>query len=307
MSLLVGFSGQGGQHRGMFKLLTTNKQGKDWLRDASKLANLDLFDELAVEKACADVIEVQGLLMILNLGVFYILERQSSLSPAFLCGYSLGELCAFCASINLDLVESFALVRKRALLMQEALAKQDTGLAVLKGRINQALVKDLCEKYNCYLAIVNAEDHYIVGGMQTALDQLILAAKGYSILKAEKLAVNMASHTPLLAQASEAFAAYLQNFQSYSMRYPILNALTQERIFNTRTMLFILAKELSQTLYWDKVMVIAQEYGVHSFLELGPKAALKNMMYSAEPEIKAYHLEGFSSLDGLLHFVKKLF
>lgn len=304
MSLLVGFSGQGGQHNKMLSLLIKNEQGKAWLAEASKLSNLDLFDERVVENACADVIEVQVLLMILSLGSFYILEKQLGFSPAFLCGYSLGEVCAFCASVNMGLSESYTLVRKRAVLMQEATAKHETGLIVLKGGINQTLVKDLCEKYNCYLAIVNADDHYIVGGLQTALDQLIISAKRHSILKAEKLAVKLASHTPLLAQASEAFAAYLQNFKAYSMRYPILNALTQERIFSTQAMLAILAKELSETLYWNKVMAIAKEYGVHSFLELGPKAALKNMMLRAEPEIKAYNLEEFSSLDGLMAFVQ---
>lgn len=300
MSLLIAFSGQGRQHAKMFAILVSDNFGKSWLHEASQLINVDLLDEQAVEKACSDVVDAQLLLAILSVGAFYALEKQVALQHVCFCGYSLGEVSAFCASAQLDLVESVALVRARALMMQEAVKGLDTGLLALKGRVNLVMVKALCEKHGCYLAIMNAEDHYIIGGLQPALQSLALEAKERSVLKAEKLAVKLASHTPLLTKARGEFLKYLDKFKAYPMRYPVLNALTQELIYSSEEMLPILANELCQTLYWDKVMAVAKEYGITCLLELGPRAALKNMA----PDMLAYNMEGFASFTGLLSFVR---
>lgn len=308
MSLLIGFSGQGSQHSKMFNRLSEDRFGKNWLKQASKLTGIDLFDEAAVEKASTDVILVQCLIVILSVGAFYSLKNQVQLKPAFLCGYSLGEISAFAVSIDLDLTELYPLVQKRALLMQEAANQfansQETGMAVLKGRVDYRLVKELTKKHGCYIAIVNAADHYIVGGLHKALLGLELEAKTRGVRHAELLPVNLASHTPVLTKASEGFYLYLQKFQACSLKYPILNGLTQELISNTSTILTILARELSETLYWGRLMHVAAEYGISTFLELGPRATLKNMILANVPTLRAYNLEGFSSMAGLAEFLK---
>lgn len=308
MSLLIAFSGQGSQHDKMFRLLSSDPFGRDWLKQASTLCQLDLFDEAEVAKACTDVIKVQCLLVILSVGAFRALAKQMNLVPAFLCGYSLGEISAFAVSANLALPELYSLVKTRAIYMQEAAenfaAHQETGLAVLKGRINAELVQELSKSHNCYLAIVNAEDHYILGGLLNDLQALVAEAKFRGVSRAELLAVKLASHTPILAKASEKFAVYLQNYQQSHLQYPLLNALTQELIVDSQAMLTILAQELSQTLHWDRLMLVAREYGISTFLELGPRAALKNMMLTNSPSVRAYNLEEFSTIKGLATFME---
>ena len=181
---------------------------------------------------------------------------------------------------------------------------QASGLAALKGMINYQQMQDLIHSHRCYLAIINAKDHYIIGGLSTDLDALILEAKTNGVIKAERLPINLPSHTLMLAKATDNFSNYLKILSSQAMQYPILNALTQVQIDSTQDMLPILARELSETLHWDNVMEIAAEYGISLFLELGPGAALKNMAVARFPSLKAYNLEGFSSVDGLIRLLK---
>jgi len=307
MSLLIAFSGQGAQHHNMFNILTEDIFGKTWLKAASVLINIDLLDKTAVEKACLDVIQVQRLNVILSVGIFQSLKRQLKIEPAFLCGYSLGEISAFSVSANLDLKTICELVTKRAEVMQNAMSVYPAagGLAVVKGKINIGQIQKLLEEHTCYIAIINADDHFIIGGLLTNVDALLLEAKQLGVVKAERLAVKLPSHTPLLAEATDRFLQYLQCISTHFMQYPILNALTNELILNSEDMLPILAKELSQTLHWDKVMRIAKEYGISSFLEIGPGASLKNMMLVNFPQIRAYNSESFATLNGLLAFVNK--
>lgn len=302
MSLLIAFAGQGAQHGDMFAWLNSDSFGQRWLKDASALLNLDLLDESAVRTACTDVVQVQCLIAILSVGTFYALKKQIDLNPAFLCGYSLGETSAFCASANFSLPEIYTLVTQRAQFMQQAI-DLPCGMAVLKGNINFAQLTQLTTAHACYLAIINADDHYIIGGLLADLEALLVDAQNSGVMKAEKLAVRLASHTPLLAQASANFAEYLQQFATVPLQYPILNALTQELIFTSNQILPILARELSETLHWDRVLHIAKEYGGSFFLELGPGAALKNMALASVPQLKAYNMEGFRTLPGLAAFL----
>lgn len=304
MSLLIAFPGQGTQHDKMFVQLSADPSGKLWLKETSAAMNLDLFDELIVNQACADVIQVQCLIASLSVGTFYALKKKINLEFDFFCGYSLGEVSAFCVSVNLNAKEVCELVKNRALIMQKAAEKysnnQPNGLIVLKGRVNAEQVKQLTEKHACYVAIINAEDHYIIGGLLTNLSALIEEAKTMGVMKAKKLAVDLSSHTPFLSEATKSFAVYLQAFQSSVMTYSILNALTQKLIDNTQSMITILAQELSQALQWGRTMQIAeQEYGISNFLELGSRAGLKNMILASQPQIKAYSSANFSTLEDL--------
>lgn len=305
MSLLIAFAGQGSQYGNMFHLLKTDDFGQEWMQQASEFLKVDLFDNYVIEKACADSIQLQCLLVILSVGEFYVLEKKVALNPAFLIGYSLGEVSAFCVSANLNLQEIIALVSKRATFMQLAANNltEKSGLAVLKGRINSPLLAALLQTHHCHLAIKNADDHYIVGGLLTPLNALLNDASAKGVIKAERLQVNLPSHTSLLNQATGNFFTYLQQYNNYTLRYPLLNALTQELLFDSEKVISILANELSYPLHWDELMHVASEYGVCSMLEFGPGSALTTMIQSNVTQLRAYPVDGFSSFAGLIKFM----
>jgi [acyl-carrier-protein] S-malonyltransferase len=303
MSLLIGFSGQGFQHAQMFDRLKNNEKGKLWVEEASEIIHLNLLDENIIEKYLYDSVYAQLFISLLSVGVFRLLEQANlkNFMDVRLCGYSLGETSAFCASAGLSLEELCETVERRALFMKKAAElKGDGGLGVLKGNITLERVQVLTQKYGCYIAIINDNDHYIVGGLKSLLEPLLEEAKKQGVNKAEPLLVNLPSHTPILAEASINFLDYLKIFKNKRLRYSILNALTGELKNNTDEIISIISNELSHTLYWQKVMAIAKEYNIIRFLELGPKSSLKNM---AQPYFsETYAVEDFSTIEGLIHY-----
>lgn len=303
MSLLIGFSGQGSQHLKMFDRLKCHERGKEWLKEASEIIQKNLLDEEIVEKYLYDVVYAQLFISILSVGVFRLIEQANLdfFMDVRLCGYSLGEASGFCASAHFSIGEVCEIVEKRGCLMKEAAQINGEGkLAVLKGGITSERVQMLTQESGCYIAIVNDKDHYIVGGLKEKLAGLLEKAKHQGVNKVEYLSVNIPSHTPLLKMASVNFLNYLKKFHNKTLQYPILNALTGESIFKTNEMITVLSNELSCTLYWQKVMAIAKEYGVTRFLELGPKTSLKKI---AQPYFsETYALEDFATIDGLIHY-----
>jgi len=291
----------------MFHFLKNNAFGLSWLNEASKLINKDLLDDTVVSECCYDVLYSQLFITLLSVGAFRAVQQQCHFEP-ILCGYSLGEISAFCVSAELSMRQICQLIEMRVNVMQTAMEKatqlRPAGLVALKGHINIADVACLVETYQCYIAIINGADHYIVGGEEEHLTLLIDAAEELGVSKIEKLAVKLPSHTPLLASASPVFLTYLQNHFNHSqLTYPMLNAMTAEVTMSVPTMLTILADELSHTLYWGKVMQVAGEYGISAFLELGPRSDLKHMFTAINPRINAYALDDFATVNGICKYV----
>ncbi len=301
MSLLIGFSGQGQQYQAMFHLLKQDTWGQSWLQACSKLIGFDLSHEANIAKYCDDALYSQLFITSLSVGTFRAIAQRRPLQ-ALLCGYSLGELSAFCASTALPLTSIFDIVEKRVQCMQAALDNydKDAGMIALKGHINLNDAKKLIQTYNCHIAIINDNDHYIIGGFLADLEKLKTAAKKIGVSLVKSIKVKFPSHTPLLANASIEFHKYLQTYvQSAKMTIPILNAMTAERVEDTVSMLAILAKELSQPLHWDKIMHMASDYQIDTWLELGPQRALTHMFIEANPYIKAYASDDFITMNGV--------
>src|SRR5207302_5731616 len=66
-------------------------------------------------------------------------------------------------------------------------------------------LESICRMHGAYVAIVNAEDRMVVGGTRTALDAVIRDAAIAGAQRTTMLPVRVAGHTPLLADASDAF------------------------------------------------------------------------------------------------------
>ncbi len=305
MPLLITFAGQGLQHAKMYRLLKTTSTGHDWLVQAGEKLNLDLFDDACVETACNDEISSQVLITVLEVGLF----RELNLQNVLLAGYSLGEITALCASANLELADIILLVQQRAKLMHDAatlITNESSGLIALKGNLNLSTAQQLAKKHQCYLAIINADDHYIIGGFEKDLTLLIDSALQLGVKTAKSLRIHLPSHTPLLNSAREPFLKFLQqNFSKRTLTFPILNALQSEVVHDTTTLLPLLANELCQTLEWGRTMAIAHELGYPCAIELGPDASLQKMFLEVNPSLIAYCSEDFSTLDGLKNTAQK--
>ena len=289
MTRLIGFSGQGSQYPGMFNRLKEDAFGQAWLKEASHLLGLNLLDEKTIGKYCYDVLYSQLFITLLSVGTFRSVQSSFS-SKLIFCGYSLGEISAFCTSAQVPLDKIVQLIEQRVKIMQESLEEsvqdQPAGLIVLKGNINRVKALALANQFQCYINV--------------NINLLAKEAQSMGVLKTEILPIKLPSHTPILKTATDKFLLYLQTqYKDYVMHYTILNALTVNMISSTPDMLNILATELSSTLHWGKLMRIAAEYGTDLFIEFGPKSSLKNMFVSVYPTLRAYAMDEFITVAAL--------
>ncbi len=225
--------------------------------------------------------------------------------PILFAGYSVGELAAYGCAGSLSMADTIALAHERAMAMDSATSVAGgDGLVALRG-LTYSAVEALCAANDTEIAIVNGDDHFIVGGRSSALEATMheAFAKGAS---AQRLRVGVASHTSKLASASERFHGVLQRARWNDPTIPVLSGLDGSPVRDTSTAKAVLARQISTTIRWVDCMDSARERGADVCLELGPCNALARMMRERHPEVEARSVSDFRSLDAVVDWVERV-
>ena len=225
--------------------------------------------------------------------------------PLVVAGYSVGELAAWGVAGLLDYEEVLHLAIQRAMAMDKS-TTQPSGLVAIRGLTRDRL-DPICKAHGAYVAIVNAEDQMLVGGTRKALEAVAQDARAAGAEHTTTLPVAVPSHTPLLAEASEAFRQVLFNAQ-LPARVPsdvrLLSGIDGDTVFDVRTGAEKLARQIEQTVDWAACMESCREAGVAKVFELGPGDALARMMHEVIPDGDVHSLSEFHSLSGFEHWME---
>jgi [acyl-carrier-protein] S-malonyltransferase len=226
--------------------------------------------------------------------------------PLVVAGYSVGELAAWGIAGLLDYEGVLDLAVQRAVAMDEA-TTLPAGLVAIRG-LKRATLDQICRTHGAYVAIVNDEDQMLVGGTRRALDAVIHDAQTAGAEHTTILRVAVASHTPLLAGASDRFRqaltkAHLPAVVPADIR--LLSGIDGAAVFDVRAGADKLARQIQQTVDWAACTQSCRAAGVTKVVELGPGNALARFMHEFMPDGDVHSLSEFHSLPGFEHWVQR--
>jgi [acyl-carrier-protein] S-malonyltransferase len=148
----------------------------------------------------------------------------------------------------------------------------------------------------------------LVGGTHEALAGVIQDASSKGAVRTTMLQVAVASHTPLLAAASETFRRNLDAAPIRADMPPdirLLSGIDGETILDVSAGAAKLARQIQQTVDWAACMDACHAAGITKIVELGPGAALARMAHEVMPDADVRSVAEFRSLGGLLNWAKK--
>jgi [acyl-carrier-protein] S-malonyltransferase len=221
-------------------------------------------------------------------------------------GYSIGELAAWGVAGLIDATTTLDIAARRAEVMDAASLPGD-GMLFIRGLPHDA-VEDLCKRHDAAIAIVNPGDAYVLGAAGTALNTLLDEAKTMGAT-GRLLPVNVASHTPRLADASVEFRKVLA--QTSIRQTPIsdvrlFSGIDGSAVVDVGAGVDKLAKQISHTVEWAACLEGCVEAGASAFFELGPGRALSEIANGAYPAIPARSLEDFRTLEGARSWLNRV-
>jgi len=307
MGSVILCSGQGAQSRTMFQALDgaagaepVFAEARKWLgdRDPRDLVATASDAELHADRTAQLLCATQAL-------AFWSVLKDVVPRPVMIAGYSAGELASWCLAGALEVDATLELVSHRAELMDRA-APAGSGLAVIRG-LAGPVIEELCRAHRLHVAIINAADHVLLGGLTEDLQAALREAADRGATRASLLPIALASHTPLLRTAAGPFEALLHEQladSQLSVDVQLLSGIDGERVRRIDEGAHKLALQICHTIDWSACMATASATHPQCVLELGPGQGLAHMFAEADPDLPVRSVAAFRSVSGIADWLR---
>jgi [acyl-carrier-protein] S-malonyltransferase len=285
---MFNLTGDAPEARALFAHATTllGRDPRSWVRSAGEGA---LHQDRAAQLLC-------------TLQALSAAAVVADLLPQRRCvaGYSVGEVAAWSIAGLIAEAEALNLVTQRAEAM-DATLKGEQGMLFVRG-LPRAAIDELCARREAAVAIVNPGDAWVLGGRRSALDSIAIEAVHLGASRVVPVAVRVASHTYLMAEASPVFrenlaAVRIQRALQAGTR--LFSGIDGTAVFDTLAGLDKLALQISHPVQWASCLASCVEAGARVFFELGPGHALAEMAAGSYPGMAARSFDDFRSLQGV--------
>jgi [acyl-carrier-protein] S-malonyltransferase len=120
----------------------------------------------------------------------------------------------------------------------------------------------------------NAPGQIVISGGKEAVAAASELAKAKGAKRVIPLNVSVASHSPLMAEAAEAFAQVVARTPIAPARVPVVANTTAQPITHPDDIRAELAAQLTMPVRWVESVRAMHQAGVTLFVELGPKDVL---------------------------------
>jgi [acyl-carrier-protein] S-malonyltransferase len=268
------FPGQGSQTPDMRDQVERHRP------DLLELAQAEVSDDL-FERAGDGTRWAQPAIFCAALAGYEVLKDRYE--PDLMAGHSLGEISALVAAGALDAEDGLRLVAARGRLMQEAAEETgDGGMLAVRAR-DRAPVEQVAARTNLSIANDNAPDQLVLSGALAALDEAEALLREQRV-RAKRLPVAGAFHSPLMEPAVEPFRRLAEHVEVRAPRVPVLSCVTAAPFQDVREQL---VQAIVRPVRWTDVMSALRDLGATRYVETGPGRVLTNLVRKSLEDVEA--------------------
>lgn len=298
------FPGQGAQKAGMGKDFYEQYETAGNLVDqASDLLKLDMKALCFEENELLDQTEyTQAAMVTICMAMEQVLEEQG-LKPDVTAGLSLGEYCAIASAGGMDIKDAITTVRKRGILMQNAVPGGQGSMAAvlnLSGADVEAAIEGI---EGVSIANYNCPGQIVITGWKDSVEKASAALKEAGARRVLPLNVSGPFHSPLLEEAGNELGKVLEEVSLHELKIPYVTNVTAEFVTDIRQTKALLAKQVSSSVRWEQSIRNMLNSGVNQFVEIGPGKTLAGFLRKIDRNAAVYNVATVEDADKV---VKKL-
>ncbi|MES2643267.1 MAG: SDR family NAD(P)-dependent oxidoreductase [Myxococcota bacterium] len=194
------------------------------------------------------------------------------LRPDATAGHSFGELTALWAAGSMAFGDWMTAARTRGVLMAGA-SETPGAMAAVTGTAAD-VTPHLVDGVN--IANLNAPEQTVIAGTIEGVDAVIARCKTAG-LRATRLAVATAFHSPIVAPAAEAFAAHLRGVEFTAPNVPVWSNTTAATLAPSG-LAEALGAHLAKPVRFVEQVEAMYVSGVRTFIEVGPGGVLSGLV-----------------------------
>ena len=281
------FPGQGSQYVGMGQVLYEAHAEAQAVFDQADAALGISLSRLCFEgpsEVLTDTFNAQPAILATSVATLEVLKAQGLYRiPDFVAGHSMGEFSALVAAGVLPFVEALHLVRERGRLMKLAGECSPGGMAAVIG-LDVADLDQICQSAGreaggvIQVANDNCPGQTVISGNDAALELAMEKAQAAGARKVVRLAVSIASHTPLMSSITDEFAAAVDAVSLTDADVPLVANVSAYPITRAEDIRAELRAQLTSAVRWTESMRYIVDQGVIQVVEIGPKNVFSGLM-----------------------------
>mgnify|MGYP004511676045 CR=1 FL=1 len=290
------FPGQGAQKAGMgMDFYEKFPVAREIFDQASQWLSMDM-KELCFEKNDRlDLTEyTQAALVTTCLAMEKVVEEYG-LTPDVTAGLSLGEYCAIAVSGGMSVKNAITTVRKRGILMEQAVPAGEGAMAAVIG-LEADKIEKAIDGTNAEIANYNCPGQIVITGPKLAVEQAAVKLKEAGARRVLPLAVSGPFHSSLLQNAGKELEKELSKVEFTSLKIPYVTNVTAQYVTDSSKTKDLLAKQISSSVRWQQSVEKMIEEGVDTFVEIGPGKTLTGFMKKIAPDVKTYSIQKIEDL-----------
>ena len=291
------FPGQGAQEPGMGKDFYENSaSAREVFDQAESLLGLDM-KKLCFEEN--DELNITEYTQIALLTACMAMERvvcEQCVAPQVTAGLSLGEYCAIVSAGGMELSDAMRLVRKRGILMQEAVPAGQGSMAAVLGMDGPSIEKVLEGREGVWIANYNCPGQIVITGYKAPVEEASKALQEAGAKRVLPLNVSGPFHSPLMQPAGEGLKEIFAGIKMSPLKVPYVTNVTAEYVDDIAQTEELLIRQVSSSVRWQQSVEKMIAAGVDTFVEIGPGRTLNGFLRKIDRQVKGYNIRTWEEM-----------
>ncbi len=291
------YPGQGAQKFGMGKDFYENSESaKELFEKATELLQLDMKALCFEENDKLDITEyTQAALVTTCLAMTRVIKEQG-ITPDVTAGLSLGEYCAIATAGGMKEEDAICLVRKRGILMQEAVPTGVGSMAAVLGMTGEEIENVIDGMDGVSIANYNCPGQIVITGLAEAVAEASIKLTESGAKRVIPLKVSGPFHSAMLTEAGNKLGEELEKVALSALDVPYVTNVTAQYVNDINETKALLAKQVASGVRWEQSIRNMIADGVDTFVEIGPGKTLAGFMKKIDKNVKMYNIETFEDI-----------
>lgn len=291
------FPGQGAQEPGMGKDFYENSaSAREVFDQAESLLGLDMKKLCFEENDELNITEYTQIALLTACMAMERVVREQGVAPQVTAGLSLGEYCAIVSAGGMELSDAMRLVRKRGILMQEAVPAGQGSMAAVLGMDGPSIEKVLEGREGVWIANYNCPGQIVITGYKTPVEEASKALQEAGAKRVLPLNVSGPFHSPLMQPAGEGLKEIFAGMKMSPLKVPYVTNVTAEYVDDIAQTEELLIRQVSFSVRWQQSVEKMIAAGVDTFVEIGPGRTLNGFLRKIDRQVKGYNIRTWEEM-----------
>ncbi len=308
------FPGQGSQYIGMGKdFYDSIYESRLVFEEADETLDMKLSELIfnGNEEDLRKTENTQPAMLTTCIAILRAIEKEG-IDCEYTAGLSLGEYSSIVMGKAICFSDALEIVRKRGMLIEEAVPNGIGGMAAVLGLDTKKL--PLLLEYSKAYGIVevanyNSPEQIVISGETKGIKKSCEKAIELGAKKAIPLQVSAPFHTSLLSKAGEKLKDVLDNVRIEDLDKKVVSNVDGDIIRSKDELVPKLVNQVSKSVLWQQSVEYMIDKGVDTFVEIGPGKSLTGFVRrigkSMEKDIKALNISDLDSYSNTINILKK--